>query len=221
MTRMLVSPVVVLTIEAGVERGHASLVRREYFSLGGQWGDKPLPTHRALIGLSTTPTTPRRTRFGYGAPMCDTPIPLHQIRAVHDANTIRVYQAYSDPIADAALAHGTFVSPPFRMDRMTWVKPSFLWMRYRAGWGRKDEGQRRIPAIDITHEGLAWALAQRVQRAWGHRCACSGIPSVTCAPRRCLIAPVAIKRRGMCWPGLRPRTAGASSRRQLQRRLAR
>jgi Domain of unknown function (DUF4291) len=89
----------------------------------------------------------------------DTPIPLHQIRAVHDANTIRVYQAYADPIADAALAHGTFVSPPFKMERMTWVKPSFLWMMYRAGWGRKDEGQRRILAIDITHEGLAWALA--------------------------------------------------------------
>ena len=91
--------------------------------------------------------------------MPDTPIPLHQIRAVHDAETIRVYQAYSDAIADTALAHGRFVSPPFKMDRMTWVKPSFLWMMYRAGWGRKDDGQRRILAIDITHEGFAWALA--------------------------------------------------------------
>lgn len=91
--------------------------------------------------------------------MPGTSIPLHQIRAVHDARTVRVYQAYADAIADAALAHGRFVSPPFKMERMTWVKPSFLWMMYRAGWGRKDEGQRRILAVDITHEGFSWALA--------------------------------------------------------------
>ena len=62
-------------------------------------------------------------------------------------------------IADTALKHGTFVSPPFSMNRMTWIKPSFLWMMYRAGWGFKDDGQRRILAIEITHEGFNWALA--------------------------------------------------------------
>ena len=86
-------------------------------------------------------------------------IPPQQIRAVYDATTIRVYQAYSDVIADAALAQGTFVSPPFKMERMTWIKPSFLWMMYRAGWGFKDAGQKRILAIDITREGFEWALA--------------------------------------------------------------
>src|SRR5215468_6213823 len=86
-------------------------------------------------------------------------VPQHQIRAVYDERTIRVYQAYNNEIADAAVARGTFVSPPFKMARMTWIKPSFLWMMYRAGWGYKDEGQRRILAIDITHEGFAWALA--------------------------------------------------------------
>ncbi|MDQ1922181.1 DUF4291 domain-containing protein [Massilia pseudoviolaceinigra] len=85
-------------------------------------------------------------------------IPLRQIRAMYDDATIRVYQAYSDPIADAALAAGTFVSSPFKMERMTWIKPSFLWMMYRAGWGFKDAGQRRILAIDISREGFAWAL---------------------------------------------------------------
>ncbi|WP_409297480.1 DUF4291 domain-containing protein [Pseudomonas sp. KCJK8993] len=86
-------------------------------------------------------------------------IPLRQIRAVYDAYTLRVYQAYSASIADAALAHGTFVSPPFKMERMTWIKPSFLWMMYRAGWGFKDAGQSRILAIDISREGFEWALA--------------------------------------------------------------
>lgn len=86
-------------------------------------------------------------------------IPSHQIRAVYDDTTIRVYQAYSDAIADSALAQGTFVSPPFKMGRMTWIKPSFLWMMYRAGWGFKDSGQKRVLAIDITREGFEWALA--------------------------------------------------------------
>ncbi|SRR5579862_1769538 len=86
-------------------------------------------------------------------------IPYRQIRAVYDERTIRVYQAYNREIADAALARGTFASPPFKMGRMTWIKPSFLWMMYRAGWGYKDEGQARILAIDIGRDGFAWALA--------------------------------------------------------------
>jgi hypothetical protein len=86
-------------------------------------------------------------------------IPQRQIRAVYDDRTIRVYQAYSNNIADTALARGTFVSPPFNMKRMTWIKPSFLWMMYRSGWGFKDAGQARILAIDISREGFEWALA--------------------------------------------------------------
>ncbi len=86
-------------------------------------------------------------------------IPVRQIRAQYDDATLRVYQAYSDTIAESALKHQTFVAPPFKMERMTWIKPSFLWMMYRAGWGYKDEGQARILAIDIAREGFEWALA--------------------------------------------------------------
>lgn len=86
-------------------------------------------------------------------------VPQRQIRAVYDDETVRVYQAYSDEIADAALRHGTFVSPPFRRERMTWIKPSFLWMMYRAGWGDKDAGQKRILAVDISRAGFEWALS--------------------------------------------------------------
>ncbi len=81
-----------------------------------------------------------------------------QIRAYYTDDFIRVYQAYSSPIGNSALANNTFVSPPFKMERMTWIKPSFLWMAYRAGWGLKDDGQKIILAIDITHEGFLWAL---------------------------------------------------------------
>ncbi|RKP43274.1 DUF4291 domain-containing protein [Trinickia fusca] len=105
------------------------------------------------------------------------PIPPRQIRASYDDRTIRVYQAYSDAIADAALMHGTFVSPPFKMERMTWIKPSFLWMMYRSGWALKDAGQARILAIDILHQGFQWALAHSCpshpgesmsQKEWQH-----------------------------------------------------
>ncbi len=86
--------------------------------------------------------------------------PTRQIRAVFDDRTIRLYQAYADSIAEAALSNGTFC-PPFRMNRMTWVKPSFLWMMCRCGWGDKP-GQNRILAIDITREGFEWALAHSI-----------------------------------------------------------
>lgn len=81
------------------------------------------------------------------------------IRAYYTNDFIRVYQAYSAPIGTTALANQTFVSPPFKMTRMTWIKPSFLWMAYRAGWGMKDDEQKMVLAIDITHEGFLWALS--------------------------------------------------------------
>jgi len=84
--------------------------------------------------------------------------PIKEIRATYTDETIRIYQAYSDAIADSALTHGKFISPPFKTERMTWIKPSFLWMMYRAGWGKKDDNQKRILAIDISREGFEWAL---------------------------------------------------------------
>ena len=95
-----------------------------------------------------------------GSPACiKRRVKEREIRAVYDSSTVRVYQAYSDSIADAAIAQGRFVAPPFKMGRMTWIKPSFLWMMYRAGWGFKDAGQKRILAIDISRDGFEWALA--------------------------------------------------------------
>ncbi len=84
-------------------------------------------------------------------------IPYRQIRAVFNNQTIRVYQAYSSSIAEAAVKACRFISPPFKIDRMTWIKPSFFWMMYRSGWATKP-GQNRILAIDITRDGFEWAL---------------------------------------------------------------
>jgi hypothetical protein len=79
------------------------------------------------------------------------------IRAAYDNETIVVYQAYHKGIAASAVKHQTFVSPPFKKDRMTWIKPSFLWMMYRSGWATK-ENQEHVLAISIKRESFEWAL---------------------------------------------------------------
>jgi hypothetical protein len=83
-----------------------------------------------------------------------------EIWADYDQQAIVVYQAYGDPIADAALEAGRFV-PPFSLGRMTWIKPSFLWMMGRCGWARKS-GQTRVFAVRITREGWEEALSEAV-----------------------------------------------------------
>jgi hypothetical protein len=84
-------------------------------------------------------------------------VPARQIRATYSAESITVYQAYPPEIADPAVADGRF-APPFNRDRMTWIKPSFLWMMYRCGWATKP-GQERVLAVEITRAGFEWALA--------------------------------------------------------------
>lgn len=80
------------------------------------------------------------------------------MRASFDDTTVTVYQAYSPEIAEPAVAAGSFV-PPFSLNRMTWIKPSFFWMMYRCGWATKP-GQERVLAITITREGFEQALGE-------------------------------------------------------------
>ena len=80
-----------------------------------------------------------------------------EIRADYDANTITIYQAYSAAIAVPALAAQRFV-PPFSFGRMTWIKPSFLWLMERSHWAQK-AGQERVLAVCITRTGWEEALA--------------------------------------------------------------
>ena len=83
-----------------------------------------------------------------------------EIRADYDRDTVVVYQAFTPAIADAALKAGRFV-PPFSFQRMTWIKPSFLWLMHRSNWGRKS-GQERILAVRIKRSGWEKSLAQAV-----------------------------------------------------------
>jgi len=98
-----------------------------------------------------------RQRPTIGGMDSESAVPYRQIRALYDDKTIAVYQAYSPEIAEPALAAGTFV-PPFSLTRMTWIKPSFLWMAYRSGWASKP-GQTRVLRIHLKRTGFEWALA--------------------------------------------------------------
>lgn len=83
-----------------------------------------------------------------------------QIFANYNDDTIRVYQAYRDEIAHEAVRLQTFGSH-FKLERMTWIKPSFLWMMYRCGWASK-QGQENVLAIDIKREGFDEILSKVV-----------------------------------------------------------
>jgi Domain of unknown function (DUF4291) len=69
------------------------------------------------------------------------------ILAHYDADSIVVYQAYRPEIADHAIAHQAF-GGAFSFGRMSWIKPNFLWMMYRSGWGAKP-GQERTLALRL------------------------------------------------------------------------
>jgi hypothetical protein len=76
-----------------------------------------------------------------------------------DAEGVYVYQAFCDDIADWALAHQRFGGPKFNPTRMTWIKPSFAWVLYRSGYGKKP-GQNRVLKVKVSHSALAELLSQ-------------------------------------------------------------
>ncbi|MEV0743292.1 DUF4291 domain-containing protein [Streptomyces sp. NPDC050549] len=82
--------------------------------------------------------------------------PQHTIRAAYSESAITVYQAYSPEIGLPAVRDGRFPAV-WKRDRMTWIKPSFLWMMYRCGWGAK-AGQETVLAVEISRDGFEWAL---------------------------------------------------------------
>ena len=83
--------------------------------------------------------------------------PYRQIRADYDRDSIVVYQAYHKEIAEPTIKAGRFVEP-FSWGRMTWIKPSYLWLMGRSNWGTKSR-QEHILAIRIKRDGWERALS--------------------------------------------------------------
>jgi hypothetical protein len=82
------------------------------------------------------------------------------ILAQFDAATVVVYQAYRPEIGLFAAANGYF-GDGFSLSRMSWIKPNFLWMMYRSGWGGK-EGQEAVLAVRLHRFAFDHILAAAV-----------------------------------------------------------
>ena len=70
------------------------------------------------------------------------------ITAQQTEEDILVYQAFNNQIADYAITNQKFGGSNYSFNRMTWIKPNFLWMMYRSGWANKPN-QERILAISL------------------------------------------------------------------------
>ena len=82
------------------------------------------------------------------------------ILAHFDEESVVVYQAYRPEIGHFAARHGYF-GGAFSLGRMSWIKPNFLWMMYRSGWGTK-EGQEIVLAVWIQRAAFDAILSQAV-----------------------------------------------------------
>jgi hypothetical protein len=83
------------------------------------------------------------------------------ILAQFDAESVVVYQAFRPGIAHYAVANGHFGGSKFSFNRMSWIKPNFLWMMYRCGWATK-ENQEAVLAVHLRREGFEEILRQAV-----------------------------------------------------------
>jgi hypothetical protein len=83
------------------------------------------------------------------------------ILAHSDENSLVVYQAYRPTIGQFAVTHGYFGGPSFSFNRVSWIKPNFLWMMYRSGWGTK-EGQEVVLAVRLKRSSFETILRQAV-----------------------------------------------------------
>jgi hypothetical protein len=86
------------------------------------------------------------------------------ILAQYDDESIVVYQAYNPTIGRYAVEHGRF-GGDFSFSRMSWVKPNFLWMMYRSGWGTK-ENQEITLALRVRRAFFDSLLAEAVASTW-------------------------------------------------------
>ncbi len=88
----------------------------------------------------------------------------HHIMAQYDEEKIIVYQSYRKEIGDFAVINQYF-GGAFSLDRMTWIKPNFLWMMYRNSWGTK-HGQEVVLAIHLNKKAFLKYLKHAVYSSY-------------------------------------------------------
>ncbi len=87
------------------------------------------------------------------------------ILAQFDAESVVVYQAYRPEIATFAVENQRFGGEHWR-DRMSWIKPGFLWMMYRSGWASKTD-QERVLAVRLRRTDFDRFLSEAVASSFG------------------------------------------------------
>ena len=85
---------------------------------------------------------------------------IQEIRAKFDKESISVYQAYNQLIAFPAIQNNRF-EKPFSFHRMTWIKPSYLWLMERSNWGLKSN-QEYVLEIRIKRDCWEKALSKGI-----------------------------------------------------------
>lgn len=120
----------------------------------------------------------------YSAQALTWPQQGRHILAQFDAETVVVYQAYKPEIGHFASRNGYF-GGSFSLNRMSWIKPNFLWMMYRSGWGTKPDQEITL-AVRLQRPAFDTLLAQAVpssfdprqyetEAAWKAAVACSDV----------------------------------------------
>jgi hypothetical protein len=95
------------------------------------------------------------------------PVEGQHIVAHQAGDEIVVYQAYKKGIADFAVKHQQLGGSEYSYNRMSWIKPNFLWMMFRCGWAEK-ENQERVLAIWIDKKDFDKLLQQAVLSTYNH-----------------------------------------------------
>ena len=98
----------------------------------------------------------------YAAQQAHWPAAGRHMLAQFDDEWVVVYQAYGLDFGMYAAKHGRF-GPGFSFTRISWIKPNFLWMMFRSGWG--------------TKQGQEVTLAIRMQRAAFDSIILAGVPT--------------------------------------------
>jgi hypothetical protein len=109
----------------------------------------------SIVAVASIPTQP------YADQVARWPTSGQHILAHYDETSIIVYQAYRPSIGRYAIEHQQLGGPDFSLDRMSWIKPNFLWMMHRSGWGTK-EGQEITLGLRISIAFFETLLEQAV-----------------------------------------------------------
>lgn len=88
----------------------------------------------------------------------------HILGQLRNENII-IYQAFNPNITKWAIENQKFGGSHYKFSRMSWIKPNFLWMMYRAGWAKR-EHQQHILAIEISKANFETLLEEAVHTSY-------------------------------------------------------